>query len=305
MGRKTREQLKSAFTTGATPEQKDFVDVFDSFKHQDDPAANIDTASQPEAEAGDDNTKLMTPLRTKQAIEAIARLANLIDLSNEVNGRIDTAINNLIGSAPSTLNTLEEIATALGDDSNAYNSLMAAINNRYTKAQIDGKFEGESVGKKQVHWHRVTGKPPTFGPSAHAHTPSQVGLGNLPNAKSDFFLNDSNSLATSKAVYGLYSRIPYRLKSGSYNGSGIRAVGRDATITHNLNLNTGQYRILLTPQWTSPSNSPLGWRINVTMSNLTANGFSVRIKVLPDGTANPLPLPSAGVGVTVHYLIIY
>ena len=41
---------------------------------------------------------------------------------------LTTQINNLIGSAPGTLDTLEEIANALNNDSNAYGSLVALIN---------------------------------------------------------------------------------------------------------------------------------------------------------------------------------
>lgn len=37
----------------------------------------------------------------------------------------------------------------------------------YSKAQIDAFFEGESGGKKQVHWDRITSKPSTFPPSVH------------------------------------------------------------------------------------------------------------------------------------------
>jgi len=38
----------------------------------------------------------------------------------------------------------------------------------YSKSEIDAFFEGEASGKKQVHWDRVTNKPATFPPSAHA-----------------------------------------------------------------------------------------------------------------------------------------
>src|SRR5210317_1047751 len=41
---------------------------------------------------------------------------------------VTTQINNLIGSAPGTLDTLEEIANALNNDSDAYGSLVALIN---------------------------------------------------------------------------------------------------------------------------------------------------------------------------------
>lgn len=54
----------------------------------------------------------------------------------------------------------------------------------YSKAEIDAFFEGEASGKKQVHWDRITSKPGTFTPSAHAlvgakHTASGLTIGHV------------------------------------------------------------------------------------------------------------------------------
>ncbi|MBA7496910.1 hypothetical protein ES702_07519 [subsurface metagenome] len=54
----------------------------------------------------------------------------------------------------------------------------------YTETEIDAFFEGESGGKKQVHWDRITNKPGTFTPSAHAlvgakHTASGLTIGHV------------------------------------------------------------------------------------------------------------------------------
>jgi hypothetical protein len=45
---------------------------------------------------------------------------------------------------------------------------------KYTKAEIDAFFEGESSGKKQVDWARLTSIPISFPPSAHTHTASEI-----------------------------------------------------------------------------------------------------------------------------------
>ena len=50
-----------------------------------------------------------------------------------VDNAVDTAINNLIGSAPGTLDTLEEIADAINNDATVYETLNNAITNKQDK----------------------------------------------------------------------------------------------------------------------------------------------------------------------------
>jgi len=57
----------------------------------------------------------------------------------------------------------------------------------YSKTELDNFFEGEDAGKKQVHWDRITNKPATFTPSAHAlagakHTASGLTIGHVVRA---------------------------------------------------------------------------------------------------------------------------
>lgn len=82
--------------------------------------------SQPEAEAGTINSKLMTPLRTKQAITA--------------------AINALVNGAPAALNTLKELADELADNDNAIAALTTQIGTKlnsssYTAANVLAKLK--------------------------------------------------------------------------------------------------------------------------------------------------------------------
>lgn len=67
--------------------------------------------------------------------------ATITNLSTPVNNGdaapkiyVDTAIANLVGGAPTTLDTLNELAAALNDDANAFNSLTTQINTKLTKA---------------------------------------------------------------------------------------------------------------------------------------------------------------------------
>jgi len=63
--------------------------------------------------------------------------------TTDVNTAISTAINNLINSAPWTLDTLKEIATALGNDPNFATTITNLLNQKansvdvYTKSQVD------------------------------------------------------------------------------------------------------------------------------------------------------------------------
>ena len=176
----------------------------------------------------------MTPQRTKQAIIALTRLSRVPGLSEEVDTKIQTAITQLVDSAPEALNTLNELAAALNDNENAYNTLMGAIQShdsrrdnphRVTKEQVglgslpnarSDKYdpsESEPVANstsslvlattravsrlKDYLVRLINGKAN----SSHTHTSSQVGLGNLPNAKSDSTSSTNrNVLATSRAV---------------------------------------------------------------------------------------------------------
>ena len=54
-----------------------------------------------------------------------------------VNGVCDTKISALVNGAPGTLDTLRELATALNDDMNFGSTVVAALDNRYTKDALD------------------------------------------------------------------------------------------------------------------------------------------------------------------------
>lgn len=108
-------------------------------------------ATQAEAEAGANNAKLMTPLRVAQAIAA---LATVVAASETVAGKVELAtsaetitgtdtsravhpagalalvnakIAALLDSTPATLDTLNELAAALGDDPNFATTMTNAL----------------------------------------------------------------------------------------------------------------------------------------------------------------------------------
>lgn len=71
---------------------------------------------------------------------------------------VDTAINNLIGGAPGTLDTLDEIAAAINDDDNVYTTLTSSI---ATKLSLSG---GTMTGEIAMGGNKITGaSTPTTG----------------------------------------------------------------------------------------------------------------------------------------------
>lgn len=96
---KSRQQLKEAFELRDTPTEKDFEDLFDSFSHKSEDlisgGANIEVATQQEAEAGTANDKMMTPLRVKQSIFSWVRLNKLSGLLSDINALINPIISSL------------------------------------------------------------------------------------------------------------------------------------------------------------------------------------------------------------------
>ena len=71
---------------------------------------------------------------------------------------VDTAINNLIGGAPGTLDTLNEIAAAINDDDNVYTTLTTSI---ATKLSLSG---GTMTGAIAMGGNKITGAgTPTTG----------------------------------------------------------------------------------------------------------------------------------------------
>ena len=68
---------------------------------------------------------------------------------------VSTAINNLVGSAPGTLDTLEEIATAINDDATVYNTLNAAITNKLDSSAVS-TFGGTLIDDADAATARTT-----------------------------------------------------------------------------------------------------------------------------------------------------
>lgn len=83
--------------------------------------------------------------------------------------QVDAKIAGLIASAPSTLDTLNELASALGDDPNFATTVTAAIGKKADSTNVYTKTELQTNSTAQVHFSNLTNVPTAFTPSAHLH----------------------------------------------------------------------------------------------------------------------------------------
>ena len=78
---------------------------------------------------------------------------NVTDFDTVVDGKITTGVNNLIDSAPGALNTLNELAAALGDDENFSTTVTNTINRAYgTDLITNGTFASDANWTKGTGW---------------------------------------------------------------------------------------------------------------------------------------------------------
>lgn len=131
-------------------------------------------ATQALAEAGINDTTWMTPLRVAQAIAALATMAMATDttagkvelatIAETVTGTdtvrathpagvksaIASAISSLVSSSPSTLDTLNELANALGNDPNFATSITSLIAGKQASDATLTALSGLTAGANQM-----------------------------------------------------------------------------------------------------------------------------------------------------------
>lgn len=80
--------------------------------------------------------------------EDVGRLRSALDaidtdmVARYTKTEVDAKLAALINSAPAALDTLNELAAALGNDANFSATVTTALSNRYTKTEVDGLFTG-------------------------------------------------------------------------------------------------------------------------------------------------------------------
>ncbi len=74
---------------------------------------------------------------------------------------VNTAIQNLIGTAPDLLNSLNEIADAIGNDPNFANSVLAQLANKANAADVYNKLDADNLFKTKAEYTDEIGNPDT------------------------------------------------------------------------------------------------------------------------------------------------
>lgn len=202
------------------------------------PAAIPDgKATQAEAEAGTDNTKWMTPLRTAQAIAELAPpptwesvtgkpvtfpatphthlkseitglnadLAALTSADAALDARIDHLTANL---DPAALDSIAEAAASI-------NSLQTQLDTHtHTAADITDFASAVVAVSPPVDWSSLTGKPTEFPPESHTHPANQItGLSDFiiasaPGLSINSTIRYGDGTSTTFAIDGLVSNDP-------------------------------------------------------------------------------------------------
>ena len=181
--------------------------------------------------------------------------ANHLVTSKGVADAIDTAINDLVASAPGTLDTLNEIAAAIGDDANFNNTVTNAIATKHpvinTSARLNANLVGGGAvdntefgyvsGVTSAIQAQLDGKEPALAANQRIDW-SASGAEVIDSSRYTTGASDVNGLSDGKVVSGTSYLI------GSNNtvltGANNSCYGNDA----GKNLSTGQGNIMVGDQ---------------------------------------------------------
>ena len=221
--------------------------------------------------------------------------------------QVQTAISELVDSAPEALNTLNELAAALGDDPNFATTVTnmvaekADLDHTHTVANITNfgsiKFTGASTGTfsgtndltinipsptTSLAWSAITGKPSTFAPSSHTHTAAQVtGLADVATSGSYTDLDDKPTLSsfgiTATAaelnyVDGVTSNIQTQLNAKAASSHTHSTATKSAAgFLRALNGSTSSY-LRGDGSWATPPNTNTTYSLSKSGSTITLTG---------------------------------
>jgi hypothetical protein len=114
-------------------------------------SASTATTKASEASASANTAATQAGISTTKASEASSSASAAASSASSASSAATTAVNAVIDTAPANLNTLNELAAALGDDANYASTTTAALGNRYTKAETDAKVVELSPPATKAH----------------------------------------------------------------------------------------------------------------------------------------------------------
>lgn len=155
---KSKEQLKQEFKNLQKPDENDFSELIESYFHKDEPITLEELLQL--------KTNLATIDKTNDGVETLGN----VDTKEQVNAKINFAINALKANAPETYDTLKEIADYIAGDTNAEAALLQLINTKLDKPILDNN----NVGR----WNTSIGN---FVNGVIQDDGSKIGIGVTPN----------------------------------------------------------------------------------------------------------------------------
>jgi hypothetical protein len=174
---------------------------------------------------------------------------------------ITTAIDNLIGGAPGALNTLNELAEAIGDDASYAATITTSLGNKQDKvANVSDTEIGYLDGVTSAIQTQLNSKAPTADPTftgtVSGVTKAHVGLGNVDNTTD---ANKPVSTATQTALDAkVNSLVTIDAETASYT---LVLTNRDQMVE----MNVGSANTLTVPTNSSVA-FPVGTRIHVVQT---------------------------------------
>jgi hypothetical protein len=174
---------------------------------------------------------------------------------------ITTAIDNLIGGAPGALNTLNELAEAIGDDASYAATITTSLGNKQDKvANVSDTEIGYLDGVTSAIQTQLDAKAPTADPTftgtVSGVTKTHVGLGNVDNTTD---ANKPVSTATQTALDAkVNSLVTIDAETASYT---LILANRDQMVE----MNVGSANTLTVPTNSSVA-FPVGTRIHVVQT---------------------------------------
>lgn len=127
---KSKQELKKVFENGDKPKQEDFWDLIESYFHRDEPVTLEELSLL--------KSNLATVDKTNNGTETLGN----VDTKEQVNAKINSAIDALKANAPETYDTLKEIADYIANDSNAEAALLQLINTKLDKPTMTNNYYG-------------------------------------------------------------------------------------------------------------------------------------------------------------------
>ncbi len=185
-------------------------------------------------------------------------------------GYVQTQIANLVDSAPSTLDTLNELAAALGDDPNFVTTVTNSIGNKVSKSgdTMTGNLTFGATSNLGINWAVNTdGAFIRFVSSGNQAGGSYLEIGTTDDSDEEIKFTQSGNLRFYMATDGFLkngSGYKYVFENGTW---GINISGNAATVTDGV-YTTGTYS---NPAWiTSLAGSKITGNISGNSANITA-----------------------------------